>query len=142
MSIIIEKIKQKYSKKSKNEPEKFMYATDWLKSTEKLKTYDELTLSLVHYCSYVDKQEAKVKVYFAQKNGGVISQPNLYSNFSIEKTEKETISKMESEKYAAYTYSKHYNTAMSQLKQNEKVTVVSDNAKPKLAESDCFGSKK
>jgi len=136
MSEIIEKLKQKLLKKSKEQPEKFIYATDWLKSTESLKTYDELILSLVDYCSYVDKQKAKVIVYFAHNKGEKTSKP-LYSNFTIEKNEKETVSKMDSEKYAAYTYSKHYNTAMSQIKQKGKVTT-----KQKLAESECFDSKK
>ena len=142
MSKIIEKIKQKHLKNSGKQAEKFVYATDWLKSTEDLKTYDDLILSLVDYCSYVDMQKAKVQAYFAQKNGGMAPSHSLYANFTMEKTEKETVSKMDGEKYSAYIYSKHYNTAMSQLKHCGKVTVVRDSAKQKPIESECFGSKK
>jgi len=126
MSEIIEKLKQKLLKKSEEQSEKFIYAIDWLKSTENLKNYDELILSLVDYCSYVDMQKSKVQAYFAQKNGEALPKPALYSNFIIEKNEKETVAKMDSEKYAAYTYSKHYNSAMSKIKQK----------------SECFDSKK
>ncbi|MBR1925735.1 MAG: hypothetical protein IJ837_02645 [Clostridia bacterium] len=136
MSKAIKQLTQKFLKNSDEQTEKFVYATDWFESTKNLKTYDELILSLVDYCSYVDKQKLKVKVYFAQKNDKEQSKPALYSNFPIDKSEKETVAKMDGEKYAAYTYSKHYNSIMSK----KETASLCENKKPEASEF--FDSKK
>ena len=105
---IVAKIKQHF-KKEKQQPENFVYAIDWLKSTEKLKTYDEFLISLMDYYSYIDTQKGRVQIYFAQKNKG-LNPEALYTNFDLDKTDKATLDKMESQKYDAYIYSKHPNT--------------------------------
>ena len=118
----LQKIKQFFSKKQ--EPESFVYATDWLKSTEHLKTYDEVLLSLMDYYSYIDTQKAKVQTYFAQKQNSP-----LYTNFKIEHNKKTTLNQMEGQKYDAYVYSKHYSKALSQIKEQGKVTIIKEQAK-------------
>ena len=83
MSQIIAKIKQRHSQKSKQTLEDFVYATDWLKSTQGAKTFDEVLISLVDYCQYIDKQKAKAQIYLIEKSKDVNTKP-LYSNFQIE----------------------------------------------------------
>lgn len=139
MSQIMTKIKQRHQTKNTPTLEEFVYATDWLKSTQGAKTFDEVLISLVDYCKYIDKQKAKVEIYFIEKSKDINTKP-LYSNFQIWKKE-QALNDMDSQKYNAYIYSQHYSKALSQTTKKEKVTIIRDNAK-QAKQTDCFGSKK
>lgn len=137
--IIMEKTSKIFQKLTKkNEPktqETFVYAIDWFKSTKNLKTYDECLLSLMNYCSYIDKEKTKVAIYFIDRQdlSNLLYLTSPYKNFEMKPTAKETVKKMDSQKYDAYRYFRNYGKVMKTITQKDD---------SKIIKGETFGSKK